>query len=308
LGPESVAESSSDDTDSDSEQLPLVGVPAPDEMRVDPTDIYYFAWFVYRGPEFMGIGIGFPNICGQIYGMAVTHTVLYHTVLDFSSHFANLTNGKPSDINQRLAKLLPEIQGTLISGQYDDGHMVAVFLLCALYHYSGNLSASAFHLEGLSLMIVHSRTRRIESKQDPTLAPMIHFIIRQCIKFFNQVSTERQKLLQFQATVGTTKWDTGWIEHFIEKPYVPAIEASYAFQDFQFAVLHLYHRATKLRRSDPYDIVIDEAAIAYDVSSLVVQIQEFQMYLKVMAYGMPLWPRPLLRADLSFPNPHPSSA
>jgi hypothetical protein len=267
----------------------IAGISTPEELQVKSGDTYYFSWFVYQGPKFMGIGLIFPTLCSHMYAIGTQHPTLHQAILAFSAHFAGMTSGKKrSDIHRRLSNLRPKLQRVLMSGKFNDGHIIAVFLVAALYHYGGNVKATATHLHGLSLMLDYDHQRRIKRKQSPIRSPIVSFVHRQCIRFFNQLSTVRQKPLQIQPTVCTKSWDVGWVPLFIEKTSVPVIEMTYTFQDFQFAVLHIYHRAANIRQSPSY-VSIDELLISDEIIRLINQIKNFQAQLGILARGPTLW-------------------
>jgi len=235
-----------------------------------------------------------------MYSNGTQHPTLYQAILLFSAHFSGMTAGKTrSDVNRRLSDLRPKLQHALMSGKFNDGHIIAVFLVAALYHYGGNLNATATHLHGLSLMLDYDRQRKIKHKHAPERSPVVSFVHRQCIRFFNQLSTVRQKLLQFQPTVCTKSWDVGWVPLVTEKVFVPTIEATYTFQDFQFAVLHIYHRAVSIRQSPSY-VYTDESLISEQIARLTDQIKNFQAQLDFLARGPTFWQRTPLANDLDF--------
>ena len=266
-------------------------IPSPDDFQMNEGDTYYLSWFVFQGPTFMGIEVVLPTICGHVYALSSQHPILHEAVRLFSAHFSKLTTGKiNSDVHRRLSLFRPKLQQALISGKFDEGHIVAVFLVAALYHYGGNLSSSATHLSGLSVMLAHDQRRHRGSS--PT--PLVSFIKRQCIRLFNRIGSAHQKVLAIAPTVGTKHWDTRWINDFTPLSLVPAMDAGFAFQDFQFAVLYFYHRTVGMRKSTYYDFTHDKSidtSISREGKNLISRIKEFQAWLKVRARGPTLWTR-----------------
>ena len=165
--------------------------PPPDDLRVRDGDTCYLSWFVYQGPVFMGIGLVFPSLCCHMYALSTQHSVLHEAILVFAAHFSNLTAGRiHSDVYRRLSLLRPKLQQALVTGKLDDRHIVAVFLIAALYHYGGNLNVAATHLHGLSVMLAYDQRRNRSEGRRPQ-APLISFVQRQCIRFFNQLASTR---------------------------------------------------------------------------------------------------------------------
>lgn len=151
----------------------------PDDLRINDGDAYYLSWFVYRGPVFMGIGLVFPTLCSHMYALSTQHPLLHEAVLLFSAHFSKLTVGKVhSDVHKRLMVLRPKLQEALVTGKLNDGHIIAVFLIAALYHYGGNLNAAVIHLHGLSVMLAYDQQRRLRAHGNPSPAPLVSFIHR----------------------------------------------------------------------------------------------------------------------------------
>lgn len=252
----------------------------------------------------MGVSILLPTLCCEIYALATQHATLFQTVFLFAAHFADLTTGKAnSDISRRLKAIQPKVQAALVSGKFDDGHIIAVFLLAALYHFGGNMNASAAHLQGLSLMLSRNRQQRLRRGQDTPPEPIISIIQRQCIRFYNQLRCFQQKLLEIQPTVDTNEWDTSWSYLIPDKMAVQGLEATFTFQDYQFSILQLSHRASKLRKSESYSVFPDETLIALEVHLLTERIKEFQNDLKIRARGPTWYPRKPLQIDLDrFPG------
>ena len=264
-------------------------IPSPDDFQMNEGDTYYLSWFVFQGPTFMGIEIVLPTICSHVYALSSQHPVLHEAVLLFSAHFSKLTTGKiNSDVHRHLSLFRPKLQQALISGKFDEGHIVAVFLVVALYHYGGNLTSSATHLYGLSVMLAH------RAHNAPSASPLVSFIKRQCIRLFNQIASAHQKVLAIAPTVGTKDWDTRWIRDFTPLFLVPIMEAGFTFQDFQFAVLHFYHRAVEMRKSPYYDFTHDmsiDTSISREGKKLIYRIKKFQARLKAQARGPTTWTR-----------------
>ena len=110
----------------------------------------------------MGISILLPTLCCEIYALAIHHTTLFQTMFLFAGHFSDLTMGKTlSDVNLRLRVVFPKIQAVLVSGEFDEGHIISVFLLSALFHLGGNTNAAVVHLQGLSRMLARNRQQRL---------------------------------------------------------------------------------------------------------------------------------------------------
>jgi hypothetical protein len=289
------------DIEEDNIEIPLA-IPSPPEMQMDSADAYHLTWFVYEAPELMGVSL-YPTVCATMYCISKLHPILHHTILAFSSHFGNLAMGKQSDINARLPQLLPQIQNALVLDRYDDGHIIAVFLICLIYHTSRDEKASAAHLYGLSAMISHARQRKMQFTRDTTLSSMVEFVARQCIRYFNQSPFSSQKQLCIEPTVSKTDLDVGWVRGMIHEKFFPAVEMTYIFQDFQFAILGLHHRATKLRASKFGGDTEEEFKIGREISYLLEKIQLFQARLAIFARGPVIWPRAPLRPNLDiFPG------
>lgn len=136
-----------------------------------------------------------------------------------------------------LSLFRPKLQQALISSKFNEGYIAAV-LVAALYHYGGNLSSAATHLHGLSIMLAYDQQRRLRAYFGSSPASAVSFIKRQYIRFFDQLPSTRQKLLEIAPTVGTQDWDTRWTPNFTPLALVLATDAAYALQDFQYAVLY----------------------------------------------------------------------
>jgi hypothetical protein len=230
-----------------------------------------------------------------VYALSSQRLILHETVLLFSAHFSKLTTGKiNSDVHRRLSFFRPKLQHALISGKFDEGHIVAVFLVVALYHYGGNLSSSATHLYGLSVILAHDHRRRLRAHNGLSATPLVSFIKHQCIRLFNRIASAHQKVLAIAPTVGTKDRDTRWIREFTPLGLVPTVDACFTFQDVQFAVLHFYHRAFEMRKSPYYDFTHDmsiDTSISREGKKLIYQIKKFQAQLKVQARGPTTWTR-----------------
>jgi len=270
-------------------------IPSPDDFQMNEGEAYYLSWFVFQAPTFMGIELVLPTICTHVYALSSEHSILHEAILLFSAHFSKLTTGEiNSDVHRRLSLFRPKLQQALISGKFNEGHIVAVFLVAALYHYGGNLSSSTTHLYGLSLMLAHGQRRRLRTHDGSSPTPLVSFIKSQCIRLFNRIGSAHQKMLAIAPTVGTKEWDIRWIQDFTPLGWVPAMEARSTFQDFQFAVLHFYHRAVEKRKSPYYDFTRDtsiDTSISREGKKLISQIKEFQAQLEVLARGPTFWKR-----------------
>jgi len=270
-------------------------IPSPDDFQMNEGYTYYLSWFVFQGPTFMGIELVLPTICSHVYALSSQHPILHEAVLLFSAHFSKLTTGKiNSDVHRRLSLLRPKLQQAIISGKFDEGHIVAVFHVAALYHYGGNMSSSATHLYGLSVMLAHDHRRQLRAHDSSSPTALVSLIKRQCIRLFNRIGSAHQKVLAIAPTVGTKDWDTRWIHDFTPLCLVPTMEANFTLQDFQFAVLHFYHRAVEMRKSPYYDFTHDmsiDASISREGKKLIYQIKKCQAQLKVQARGPTTWTR-----------------
>ena len=255
----------------------------------------------------MGISILLPTLCCEIYALAVHHTTLFQTMFLFAGHFSDLTMGKTlSDVNLRLQVVLPKIQAVLVSGEFDEGHIISVFLLSALFHLGGNLNAAAVHLQGLSKMLARNRQKRLGNGEVTSRIPIISFIQRQCIRFSNQLPSFRHKPLEIQPTVGTDEWDTAWSSLVTNPMSVTALDWTFSLQDFQYAVLQAGHRASNMRKSLSYSAFPDETLIALEVYVIAERIKAFQPRLAIRARGETLCPRNPLPVDLEqFPGTEP---
>jgi hypothetical protein len=143
-------------------------------------------------------------------------------------------------------------------------------------------------------MLAHDHRRRPRAHNGSSSTPLLSFIERQCIRLFNQIASAHQKVLAIWPTVGTKDWNTRWIRDFTPIFLVPIMEANFTLQDFQFAVLHLYHRAVEMRKSPYYDFTHDmsiDASISREGKKLIYQIKKFQAQLKVQARGPTTWTR-----------------
>ena len=252
----------------------LMNLPSPGDMQPQPTDGYSFSWFVSRGPQSLGTSLVFPKAFSHIFAMVSNHVVLHNTVLVISSLLTNLT-GSSFDDNRRLSNLLVNIQMDILSDDYDDGHIVSVFLLCLLYYYAGNQSEAAIikNLKGLSLMMRHSQKRRIQQGEDPTPTPIIKLIANQGVEIFNKVRSQHQKTVYFPTT---DHMDRSWLKDFINTKYIPVSEPSYTYHNLQFSVLQLYHTAIKIRETPDYGIFPDESVIQQRADTLAADIKTFQ--------------------------------
>ena len=156
------------------------------------------------------------------------------------------------------------------------------------------MSSSATHLHGLSVMLAHDHHRRLRAHDGSSPTALVSLVKRQCIRLFNRIRSAHQKVLAIAPTVGTKDWDTRWIHEFTPIGLVPAMDAGFTFQDFQFKVLHFYHRAFELRKSPYYDFTHDtsiDTSILREGKKFINQIKEFQAQLKVQARGPTIWAR-----------------
>ena len=155
-------------------------------------------------------------------------------------------------------------------------------------------------------MLARNRQQRLRNGEIAPPTPIVSFIQRQCIRFFNQLRNSRQKALEIQPTVGTDEWDTAWSSLVTSQMAVTALESTFSFQDYQYSILQLGHRVSNMRKSDSYSEFPDESLITLEVYVLTERIKAFQPRLAMRARGQTFYPRNPLPLDLEqFPGTEP---
>jgi len=101
--------------------------------------------------------IGFPDIYGVMYAQAFTNPVLRHACLAVASFWAGRRAGHAFTHRSavHINFLLPELQRVIRSKKFDDGHLLAVYMLMSFALDTNRFKVMQKHGEGLVLMLRH---------------------------------------------------------------------------------------------------------------------------------------------------------
>lgn len=131
-------------------------ITSPDNYMESPSDEHLPRYFIKQyGPDTSTIG--FPDIYGVMYAQGWTNPVLRHACLAVASYWAGrraghaFTHRSAAHINF----LLPELQRVIRSKKFDDGHLLAVYMLMSFALDTNRLKVMQKHGEGLVLMLRH---------------------------------------------------------------------------------------------------------------------------------------------------------
>ena len=129
---------------------------SPDNYLELPSDEHLPRYFIKQYGTDTGT-MGFPDIYGVMYAQGWTNPVLRHACLAVASFWAGRRAG--NTFTQRSAAhinfLLPELQRAIRSQRFDDGHILAVYMLMGFALDTNRYTIMQKHGEGLVLMLRH---------------------------------------------------------------------------------------------------------------------------------------------------------
>jgi hypothetical protein len=131
-------------------------ITSPDNYMESPSDEHLPRYFIKQyGPDTSTMG--FPDIYGVMYHQSWSNPVLRHACLAVASYWAGrrvghaYTHRSAAHINF----LLPELQRVIRSKKFDDGHLLAVYMLMSFALDTNRFRVMQKHGEGLVLMLRH---------------------------------------------------------------------------------------------------------------------------------------------------------
>ena len=131
-------------------------ITSPDNYMDSPSDEHLPRYFIQQyGSD--TCTIGFPDIYGHMYALGWTNPVLRHACLAVASFWVGRTAGRPFSHRSEahINFLLPELQRVIQSKKFDDGHLLAVYMLMSFALDTNRFRVMQKHGEGLVLMLRH---------------------------------------------------------------------------------------------------------------------------------------------------------
>jgi len=166
----------------------LQPITTPDNYMESPSDEYLPGYFAMKyGPD--SGTMGFSTVYGTMYvQLGRFNPVLRHACLAVASFWAGRKTGGAfsNRAEAHLTFLLPELQRVIKSGEFDDGHLCAVYLLMSLAWDTNRFRVMQKHGEGLVRMLRHRGYLRERSNNRYMLAdnapPLIVHIWRLALR------------------------------------------------------------------------------------------------------------------------------
>ena len=265
------------------------GMSNPDDFGIQTRDLRYFTWFVKECPRLLCLDKMAPASMGIIYGYSVNHSTLYHAILALSSFFVNFGLDRDFNSDNRVALVVPQIRTAITQGNFNDGHIFAVFLLGVLFTYRGQFGIGSKYLHGMTLMIKHAEGLRQELGYDLKKPPLIELVIRVAMSIFIRLSASHRRLLEFD---GEPKagLENAWGDGVADHDFVDLTLETMKGNEFMFHILRLTHRAAQIRASQHYIALLDEAQVAREAEEIHKAIVSARQRLMLKARGPTLPP------------------
>lgn len=166
----------------------LQPITTPDNYMESPSDEHLPGYFARKyGPD--SGTIGFSSVYGTMYvQLGRFNPVLRHACLAVASFWAGRKTGQTfsNRSEAHITFLLPELRRVIQSGQFDDGHLCAVYLLMSLAWDTNRFRVMQNHGQGLAQMLRHRGYLREHSNKRYVLVdhapPLIAHIWRLALR------------------------------------------------------------------------------------------------------------------------------
>jgi hypothetical protein len=264
------------------------GISSPDEFGIQTRNLPYFAWFVKECPHLIGLDKLAPLSTGVIYGYSANYPVLYHSILALSTSFVDFGLERELSSEDHIALVAPQIQAAISQGDFDDGHIFAVFLLGVMFIFRGQPGLGARYLHGMTLMVKRAETIRRDLGYDTTKPPLVELMLRVAMSVFIRLSASYRRVLEFDGQP-KAELEEAWVDQVADQAFVDLTLETCKGNEFMFYILRLMHRAADMRSSPFYVALIHEPQIAQEADEIgkAVAIARKRLMLKARGPTIP---------------------
>jgi hypothetical protein len=267
----------------DSIDYPLLflSLPPPDDLPVDDNMAYFLS---RRMDSFLGFQDCFSSAYKNLYLLSANNRVLRHVLFAFVKYLNEQDRLSQSVVcNMHLQKVIPALQHSLTSLNFDEGHILAVPLLAYLAFWWRKFDVAKAHLKGFYRMLVHAQY--LEQDQygrlsvSPRMPDVILLMWRVAVRldhFFGFMRPDDQTIPPIKSNPELSR---RYITDFIDPSAVEWTEClvlTDELEDLRNLAVHYNRRSTAVRQSATYTPVEARRYIEQAARKVIRKAEELE--------------------------------
>jgi hypothetical protein len=236
----------------------FLSLPPPDDLPVDDHMAHFLG---NRMDNFIGFGQCLSSAYKSLYLLSSNSRVLRHTLFAFVKYLNERDRILQSAVcNMHLQKAIPELQDTLSSQTFDDGHILAVPLLAYLAFWWRKPDVAKAHINGFYKMLIHAgyldqdRFGKVSvSAKMPSLVLLMWRLSVRLDHYFGFMSPDEETIPPIKSDSESSR---RYITDFIDPSaaeWTECLVLTDELEDIRNLAVHYNRRATAVRESSDYE-------------------------------------------------------
>lgn len=273
----------------DEDALPFyLSLPPPDDLPTDDNLAYFLS---SRMDTFLGLQECFSSAYKQLYLLSANNGVLRHVLFAFVKYLNEKDRVVQSALCRiHLQKAIPQLQYSLTTLNFDEGHILSVPLLAYLAYWWREVDVAKVNLRGFYRMLLHAQLLEQDkygkvsvSSRMPSLMVLMW---RVAVRLDHYIGFMHPKDEMMPPIKSTPEFSRRYINEFIDPgayEWTECLVLVDELEDLRNLAVHFYRRTTLVRGSADYSIIEAQHYIDQAAKNVIRKVEELEAKILIAA-------------------------
>ena len=273
----------------DEDRLPFyLSLPPPDNLPMDDNLAYFLS---SRMDTFLGFQDCFSSAYKQLYLLSANNEVLRHVLFAFVKYLNQQDRVVQSALcSMHLQKAIPQLQYSLSTLNFDEGHILSIPLLAYLAFWWREFDVAKANLRGFYRMLLHAQFLERDqygkisvSNRMPSLMVLMWRVAVRLDHYFGFMHPEKETMPPIKST---PKFSRRYINEFINPAaheWADCLVLVDELEDIRNLAVHFYRRAMLVRGSADYTAVEAQHYIEQAAKKVIRKVDQLEGKILVAA-------------------------